>query len=309
MYGDALVLAAGLGTRLRPLTDVRAKAAVPVAGEPLIRRIAAWLARHDIRKLVVNLHHLPHTVTSILGDGQDLGARVRYSWEQPRVLGSAGGPRLALPLLAADTFFIVNGDTLTSMNPIHIAEDHASTGARVTLGVVANREHDRYGGVLVDDEGRVAGFVPRGPGARGSWHFIGVHVADASVFRDLTPGVPASSIGGLYDRLISSDPGAVRAYRCDAEFWDIGTVNDYWRTSMAFDGEGRTRGGHLTAGATADVTRSIMWDDVQIGRGARIDECILTDHVRVPEGVEYRRKILVQRDADRVDATPLEIQE
>ena len=85
----ALVLAAGLGTRLRPLTDVCAKPAIPVAGEPIIRRIAGWLAAHGVNDLVVNLHHLPHTVTAVLGDGSDLAVRVRYSWEQPRILGSA----------------------------------------------------------------------------------------------------------------------------------------------------------------------------------------------------------------------------
>src|SRR5262249_12811551 len=91
----ALVLTAGLGTRLRPLTTARAKPAIPVAGEPMIRRIIAWLVRHGVRDLVLNLHHLPASLTAIVGDGSDLAARVRYSWEQPIVLGSAGGPRLA----------------------------------------------------------------------------------------------------------------------------------------------------------------------------------------------------------------------
>ncbi len=91
-------LTAGLGTRLEPLTYVRAKAAVPVNGEPLVRRVIAWLAAQRIRDIVLNLHHLPATITADVGDGSDLGVRVRYSWENP-VLGSGGGPRHALPLL------------------------------------------------------------------------------------------------------------------------------------------------------------------------------------------------------------------
>src|SRR6185295_13664273 len=94
----ALVLTAGLGTRLRPLTYVRAKAAVPVNGETLARRVVRWLTSFGIRDFVLNLHHLPASITASVGDGSDLGARVRYSWENP-VLGSAGGPRRALPLL------------------------------------------------------------------------------------------------------------------------------------------------------------------------------------------------------------------
>src|SRR5437773_1620141 len=129
----ALVLTAGLGTRLRPLTNVRAKPAIPVAGDPMIRRIIAWLARSGVRDLVLNLHHLPATLTTVVGDGSDLRARVRYSWEQPVVLGSAGGPRLALPLVGAASCLIVNGDTLTDLPLEPLAEAHRVSGAEVTL--------------------------------------------------------------------------------------------------------------------------------------------------------------------------------
>ena len=108
----ALVLTAGLATRLRPLSLVRAKAAVPVAGQPLVRRILAQLRAAGVSEAVLNLHLLPHTIAGVVGDGSDLGMRVRYSWERP-ILGSAGGPRLALPLLDESTFLITNGDTLT----------------------------------------------------------------------------------------------------------------------------------------------------------------------------------------------------
>ena len=83
----ALVLAAGLGTRLHPLTLARAKAAAAVDGEPLARRTVTWLVSQGFTDLVVNLHHKPHTITAALGDGGDLGARIRYSWEDP-VLGA-----------------------------------------------------------------------------------------------------------------------------------------------------------------------------------------------------------------------------
>src|SRR5207249_8272165 len=136
----ALVLTAGLGTRLRPLTDVRAKAAIPVAGEPMVRRIVAWLTAHGVDDLVLNLHHRPETITAVMGDGGDLGARVRYSWEQPVVLGSGGGPRQALPILGADPFFIVNGDTITDVDLEALADAHGRTGALVTLALVPNRE-------------------------------------------------------------------------------------------------------------------------------------------------------------------------
>src|SRR5262249_8907767 len=171
--GHALVLTAGLGTRLRPLTDVRAKPAIPVAGEPMIRRIIRTLVAQGIDDLVMNLHHLPATITSVVGDGRDLGAAVRYSWE-PVIRGSAGGPRLARPIVGAASFWIINGDTLTDVSCAALAEWHEASGARVTLALVPNLEYERYGGVHLDDQQRVTMFTPRGPSSKGSYHYIGV---------------------------------------------------------------------------------------------------------------------------------------
>ena len=110
----ALVLCAGLGTRLDPLTRLVAKPAVPLAGRSLIERVLAGLVEQGVADVVLNLSHRPETITGLIGDGAHLGLRVRYSWEQP-VLGSAGGPRRALPLVESETFLIVNGDTLSNV--------------------------------------------------------------------------------------------------------------------------------------------------------------------------------------------------
>lgn len=299
MIRHALVLTAGLGTRLRPLTDVRAKPAIPVAGEPMIRRIIAWLASHGVDDLVLNLHHRPETLTAVVGDGSDLGVRARYSWEQPCVLGSAGGPRLARPIVGAGRFWIINGDTLTDVALTEMARAHEASRARVTLALVPNREFLRYGGVRLDSAHTVVGFTPRGPSAEGSYHYSGVQLADADVFDALAPGEHASTIGGLYDELLGREPGSIRGFVSDASFFDVGTPADYWRTSQAFaataasDGTSPSMGRGTRIDASARVTRSILWDDVEVAAGAIVDECIVTDRVVVPSGVEYRRQILL----------------
>jgi mannose-1-phosphate guanylyltransferase len=307
----ALVLTAGLGTRLRPLTDVRAKPAMPVAGEPMIRRIISGLVSRGVDDLVLNLHHVPETLTAVVGDGRDLGARVRYSWEHPRVLGSAGGPRLARPLIGADTFLIVNGDTLTDVNLTDLVDAHAASGALVTLALVPNREFTRYGGVRMGAGGRVSGFVRRGPSAAGSFHYIGVQVAAGRVFDGIQPGDAASSIGGVYDALIASQPDAIRGVVTDAEFWDVGTAADYWRTSNAFlareGAAGPSIGRRARIDPTARITRSILWDDVEVGPDAVVDECIVTDRVIVPAGATYRRAVLIGGIDDRPLASPLNL--
>lgn len=262
----------------------------------MIRRIMSWLVGHGVTHLVMNLHHRPETLTAVVGDGSDLGATVRYSWEQPRVLGSAGGPRHALPLLTSggtsDPFLIVNGDTLTDLDLKALIADHTSSTPRlVTMALVPNREFLRYGGVLVDGEGNVTGFTKRGPEAEGSWHYIGVQLADPSVFAPLPANVPLHTVGGVYDDLIRTRPGSVRAFRSGAAFWDVGTPADYLRMSRAFSND--------PAGT------SILWKDVEIGEGATLDECIVADGVRVPAGATYRRSILMMRNGALV-VTPID---
>jgi NDP-sugar pyrophosphorylase family protein len=308
----ALVLTAGLGTRLRPLTDVRAKPAIPVAGVPMIRRIAEWLVSQGVDDLVLNLHHRPDTLTAVLGDGRDLGARVRYSWEVPRILGSAGGPRLARPIVGAGTFFIVNGDTLTDVDLERLAGTHAASGALVTLALVPNREFQRYGGVQVDAQGRVTGFVRRGPSSEGSYHFVGVQMVDGRVFDAVEPGAAASTIGGIYDALILSQPDRVRAFVSEAAFSDVGTPGDYWRTSQALASAERITGTNTGRGSRIDgsarLTRSILWDDVDVGAGVQLDECIVTDGVRVPPGAAHRREILIKGEDGGTRVTPLNLE-
>lgn len=302
----ALVLTAGLGTRLSPLTDVRAKPALPVGGEPLIRRILTSLVAGGVTEMTLNLHHLPHTLTAIVGDGSDVGARVRYSWEQPHVLGSAGGPRLALDIVGAETFFLVNGDTISDVDLRAVAEAHQRSGAMVTLALVPNSRYLHYGGVCLDAGGAVTGFVPRGPAAAGSFHLFGVQVVNSEVFAAVPSGQAMSSIGGIYDRLIAERPGAIRGCVTTARYWDIGTVSDYWTTSRGFlTGNQNSVGSSCRIAASAVVSGSILWDDVSVGERATVDECIVTDAVQVPDGGCYRRVILM-RAADRsVTTAPL----
>jgi mannose-1-phosphate guanylyltransferase len=295
MPRQAIVLTAGLGTRLRPLTTARAKPAIPVGGTPMIQRIVGWLVGCSVTELVLNLHHLPETLTGILGDGRHLGANVRYSWE-PDILGSAGGPKRALPILGASTFFVVNGDTITDADLTALAADHERSRALVTLALVPNVEPLRYGGVLLDAERRVTGFVRRGPAAEGSFHFIGVQVAHAEAFATAPADMPSQSIGGIYDDLLTRRPGSVRGVVCDASFADIGTMADYLRTSNALGASSteRTHGRGVRIAPTARVTGSILWDDVDVGEGCTLDECIVTDGVRIPANATYQRKAIVR---------------
>jgi NDP-sugar pyrophosphorylase family protein len=316
----ALVLTAGLGTRLRPLTFLRAKAAVPINGETLARRAVRWLASQGITDLVLNLHHQPESITASVGDGSDLGARVRYSWEQP-LLGSAGGPRHALPLLidradrdephfgsrpesgipspASGTFIIINGDTITDVDLAAMSRRHSESGALVTMALIPNPQPDKYGGVLVNDRGTVTGFTRAGA-TRGNYHFIGVQFVQAQVFADLPDGVPAESVNALYPRLMAREPEAIAAFVSTASFMDIGTPADCLRTSIQLaraEGDRLAAGRNLQVAPSACVRGTAVWDDVVIGAHATLLDCIVGDGVRIPDHARYERCAIVPADA------------
>src|SRR4028118_584232 len=105
----AMILAAGFGTRLFPLTIDRTKPAIPFLGKPLVGYVAEYVSRFGFRDVVVNLHHQPDSVINALGDGSDYGVKINYTLEEPEILGTAGGLDNARHLLENDTFLIVNG--------------------------------------------------------------------------------------------------------------------------------------------------------------------------------------------------------
>jgi mannose-1-phosphate guanylyltransferase len=292
MLPPILVLTAGLGTRLRPLSQLRAKPALPVAGTPLVGRILRWLAGAGARDVILNLHHRPETVTAIVGDGRPFGVSVRYSWEQP-LLGSGGGIRRAFSLLAGDDLIVVNGDTLTDVDIAAFWAAHRATAADVTLALVPNPRPEAYGGVLLDDDGAVAGFTRRGTGPAGL-HFVGVQAVTRHAFAAVEDGTPSESVAGAYPRLMRERPGSVRGWMTTASFEDIGTPAGYLATCLArAEAEGGTTieaGALVDPGATLD--RTVVWPGARVERGAALVESIVAGPVVVRAGARYNRVMI-----------------
>jgi NDP-sugar pyrophosphorylase family protein len=306
----ALVLTAGLGTRLDPLTRLVAKPAVPLGDRTLVEHVIAWLQRQTITDLVLNLHHRPSTITAIVGDGRHLGVRVRYSWEQP-LLGSAGGPRRALPLLDSDPFLIVNGDTLCDFDLAPLLAAHAMSGADVTMAVVPNPRPEHYNGIAVDAEGRVTGFVARqvrrstssrrpepvegrsskfeARNAVASFHFVGVQVAQARVFAGLRDGEPAETVAGLYREMVAARPGAIRVWPAPTSFLDVGTPRDYLRAAMSLQDAPAGRGAN------------VVWAGAVVDAGAQIANCIVAGDLRLAAGFSARDAVIVPAAIARPD--------
>ena len=307
----ALVLTAGLATRLRPLSSIRAKAALPVAGEPLVCRILRGLRAAGVRRVVLNLHHLAETITRVVGDGTALGLDVRYSWERV-VLGSAGGPARALPLLEADRFLIVNGDTLAAVDLAALATRHIDSDALVTMAVVDGDA--RYNGVVAGPDGVVTGFsrldrasvplhprtsAPPPPRTCSAFHFVGVQAVNSAAFAGVNTEEASDTVRDLYPRSIATCPGSVRVFRGDGAFFDIGAPADYLDTAIRVaEREGRPldRGCNCTVAADTHLSRTVLWDNVVIEPGVSLTDCIVTDGVRVPAGANHERCSLAMSD-------------
>lgn len=258
-----------------------------------------WLVSEGVTDQVINLHHRPESIAAVVGDGGDLGARVRYSWEDP-VLGSGGGPRHAVPLLTdgrganGDAFVIVNGDTLTDVPLGALLDRHQQSGALVTMALIPNPRPEFYGGVRVQD-GWITGFTRAGTG-EATYHFVGVQAAHAAAFSSLEDGVPAESVNSLYPRFIREAPHAIAACIVDATFSDIGTPADYLQTSVglaAREGDRLVSGTGMEIHPTAILTRTAVWDNVRIGANCVLNDCIVCDGVQLAAGSRYERCALV----------------
>jgi NDP-sugar pyrophosphorylase family protein len=291
-----LLLTAGLGTRLDPLSRLIAKPAVPLAGSTLVERVLGGLRAQGLTDVVLNLHHRPETITGLLGDGAHLGLRIRYSWEQP-ILGSAGGPRRALPLLGGDRILIVNGDTLSAVSITALLAFHERMGAAATMAVVPNPAPHHYNGVKIDAAGRVVGFVRKGPEAVGTHHFIGVQIVETAILAPLPVGQPCETVWGVYKDLVERAPGRVCAMPVDTPFDDVGTPADYLAAALrlgALDGGASTI--EAPAGAiapSARITRSVVWRDVEIDADVTLEDTIVAGRVHLPRGFTATKSVIV----------------
>lgn len=157
----AFILAAGEGTRLRPLTLTRPKPMVPMGDKPLLEHTIAWLRHHDITEIAINLHYLPETITSHFGDGSAFGVRLTYSFER-ELLGTAGGCK-ALEAFLDEPFTVVYGDLLTNLDLGPVIAVHQERDAAVTVVLYRVANPWECGLVEMDDTGRITRFVEKPP--------------------------------------------------------------------------------------------------------------------------------------------------
>ncbi|MCS6926489.1 MAG: NDP-sugar synthase [Candidatus Binatia bacterium] len=200
----AMILAAGFGTRLQPLTHRLPKALIPVAGRPLIEYGLLFLKSHGIAEVVINLHHLGEQIRTALGDGRRYGLRITYSCEE-QLLETGGGIKQAQPFLDGDTFVVLNCDTIIDLDLEALVAVHRRTRAVATLVLRPDTDAVRYGLVETDASHRIRrlrGYPPAVEGPLFPYMFTGLQVLEPRVFAFMPAEKPFSTTRELYPRML-----------------------------------------------------------------------------------------------------------
>jgi len=331
-----MVLAAGLGKRLRPLTVYHAKPALPVMGRPLIDHVLRRLARQGIREVVVNMHHRPESVESALSSApSELTLHRAF---EPELLGTAGGLKHVAGYFAAEkAFLLVNADTLVDFDLDALASSHFASGAAATLLLRPRPSGSLYSSVELRRDGRIESVGKDD----GELMFAGVWVLSPSVFERLS-GRPA----GLEKELLPALVGERQAVGSvqDVAWITVDTPRRYWTSCITMArqrlfkedwavNEQRARdralvfagpetrldrgarfqgavvlGRNCTVGSGARLERVVCWDGVKIPSGVSVTDSILTDGVAIPRGAELESRLVMRVGEDETGLRRREIQ-
>ncbi|UCF80599.1 MAG: NDP-sugar synthase [Acidobacteriota bacterium] len=316
----AMILAAGRGERLRPLTDACAKPALPVLHESLIVRVLKFLRREGVEHAVINLHHCPRSIRDALSESRARAQsfpEVEFS-EEETLLGTAGGLLKARAVFEKEELFLLaNGDCIYDFSLREaVARARRSTAAATLVCAPHRAEHTA---VWRDTEGRVLAFGGDAPAAQAhASTFAGVHILRPDVFLKIPADRPCGIVRDVYLPLL--EKGA-RIEALDAEgFWEeLGTPRRFLEASRRFAGHlgktlplmHETASADLSArlegfvvlerGARADeecfLENTIVLDDARVGRGARLRDCLVAPGASVEDGAEFREKVLTSAGA------------
>jgi len=290
----AMILAAGMGERLRPLTNIYPKVLVPVVNKPVIDRIIQFLTTHGVEKIIINAHHHYRMIRDYLQGGNPFGVKVEIRIEK-EILGTGGGIKNTQDFWDNDPFIVINGDILTDIDLGDVYEFHLKNNHLVTMVL---HDFPQYNKVRVDKEMNILSIGP-GTDVKGTLAFTGIHVINPEVL-SFIPDKKKYNIIDAYKRLIDLKK-PIRGYIATDHRWiDIGTITDYLRANFYYLPSGNTAIDEkcsIDSGATLKdwvvigkrssiergtlVQRSVLWNDVIIKEGMRVVDSVVTSGVVV----------------------------
>jgi mannose-1-phosphate guanylyltransferase len=317
----AMVLAAGLGTRLRPITYEVPKPMVPVANRPVLEHLLRLLRRYDLGEVIANLHWFPETIRGPLGDGSALEVDLTYI-DEAELTGTAGGVRAARDFLAedGDSFVVLAGDALTDVDLKGLIDAHRTNGGVATLGVKQVANVSEYGVIVTDAEGRVQGFQEKPEPAEALSDLVNcmIYVFSAEVF-DYFPGEPFVDFAkDVFPALLDHDV-PFHVHRVERYWNDVGSIGEYARGNLdAVEGYVEVDlGGELVTGeadpespgaggldapaaglpAGTEVNgRVLVGDGAEVSEGVRFDgSVVIGTGARIGAGARVKEAVLLPR--------------
>lgn len=315
---NAIVLAAGVGSRLDPLTSQVPKPLVPIANVPVMEHIIKLLAKHKVRNIHANLHYMPEKIAEYFGDGSQLGVNMQFKYE-PKLSGDAGGVRACRQFLMGGTFVVLMGDLLTDADLTRIVREHKDKKAIASIAVkqMPEEELNRFGVVVTDRNGFIKGFQekPDAKDALSDKVSTGIYVLEPEVFRHM-PAIGEYGFGRqLFPDLIAKGL-PVQGIDIDGYWSDVGTIQQYREAN--FDAVCRRvklglpearpyrHSGRLTVGEGSvieygcDIDGSlVMGRDSRLGAGAIImgnvaigDNCVIEPGTVLKDCVIWSNSII-----------------
>ncbi|HEX4946912.1 MAG TPA: NDP-sugar synthase, partial [Blastocatellia bacterium] len=267
---------------------------------PLIAYTIDYLKQYGITDLIINLHHEPESVQEQIGDGSEYGVRIQYSLEEPEILGTSGALDKVRDWLQDDTFILVNGKIITNIDLGAALQTHRSKEALATLVLKENPKHEKFSQILVDEAGYYQGFggfpLTPDPQHLTPLMFVGIHILEPRIFEYIPRGVFSDSIRDVYPAAMQAGE-KIATHIGTGDWYELSTLARYLEISLEFM---RRKGLQFTADegceidATAQVTDSVLWRNVQVEAGARISECVLSDGVCIPAHASFERKVIVR---------------
>ena len=295
----AIVLSAGYGTRLWPLTEDRTKPALPILGKPLVGYVAEYLASYGIDEIVVNLHHRPESVRRALGDGSQFGVKLHYV-EEPVILGTSGALDNTRDFFEHETFVVVNGKIITDIDLTAALETHRNTNALATLVLLPNTRRERFS--VVETEGvRITGFggMPAANDAGSApLMFTGIHILEPRILEYVPRGVFSDSVVHVYPQAMAKGE-LIAAHVASGKWRELSTLKRYLDISIELlkeSGNTYVAGKDTKISQSSTVIDSVLWDDVIVGAGARVNRAVLADNVTISDGEVIENAVVVPRE-------------
>lgn len=330
---QAMVLAAGLGERMRPLTVGRAKPSLPFMNRPLILHLLEHLARHGVRRVVVNTHHGPDSIRELVEERRPPGLSVEISHE-PEIQGTAGGLVAALSRFDPEApILVVNADSLSDADLGALGETHHRAqrdwSAPATLAVRERGGEEPYAPIHLDGEERVCGIGSSGSTGE-AVTFMGLQILSAESIERIPRGRPSDTVRDLHMPLLAEGV-LLAAYRHRGWWVEIGTPALYLDAHIrllqeaafmdrlscdagelgsspgpAFVGAGcvgcrraalnnAVLGPGCVLGEEAAIDGALLGRGVTVGAGARVERCIVWDGAEVPAGASLRSRLVVSQ--------------